>query len=294
MVPFTLTEPERAETPVLVEVPHAGLQVPPHILAQIVAPACALARDADLYVDRLYADAPSEGATLLVAHVSRFAVDLNRGEADVDSETLEGGPAQPRAPRGLVWRLASDGSRVIARPLTRAQLDTRLDEIYRPYHRALRAVIDRKVARFGFAIVLAAHSMPSMSGASERDGASAPSPGSDPSAGSTPRGLHLGVPRADVVPGSRGRTSAHPRVIDTVDTHARAQGWTVAHDDPYRGGFTTQHYGRPATAVHAVQVELARRLYMDEASLLPHSARFEAVRGWCRGLVAKLGQTGVS
>jgi N-formylglutamate amidohydrolase len=272
---FTLAEPEHSETPVVVEVPHAGLEVPPHLLTRLVAPAYTLARDADLFVDRLYADAPSQGATLLVAHVSRLAIDLNRGEMDVDDETLEGGPAHPRAPRGLVWRMASDGSRVITRPLTRAELDTRLGEIYRPYHHALRQTIDRKVEKFGYAVVLAAHSMPSTS-----------RPGED--------GARSGVPRADVVPGSRGRTSASASLIDAVDAHARAQGWTVAPDEPYRGGFTTQHYGRPQDRVHAVQVELARRLYMDEGTLLPDPARFVQVRAWCRDLVAKLGRTTVS
>ena len=186
---------------------------PSHLLTQIIAPAYTLARDADLYVDRLYADAPSEGATLLIAQISRLAVDLNRAETDIDEETVEGGPAQPRAPRGLIWRLASDGSRVIARPLAKAELEERLAQIYRPYHQALRTVLDRKVARFGFAVLLAAHSMPGVTRAGEEGLAGASS-----SSGRSRTGVGL---RADVVPGSRGRTSANPRFIDLVDAHAQ-------------------------------------------------------------------------
>ncbi len=264
---FTITEPTSAETPVVVEVPHAGLAVPPQFLNHLVVPARALGRDADLMVDQLYGAAPATGATMLVAHVSRFVVDLNRSETDIDADAVEGAPAQPRAPRGLIWRIASDGSSVLARALPRAEFEARVQAIYRPYHEALKAIIDRKLARFGFAIVIAAHSMPS---------AGRPSVGDRE------------VPRADVVPGTRGRTSADPRIIDAVDAHACAQGWTVVHDDPYKGGFTTQHYGRPDLNVHVVQVELARRLYMSEASLLPH-AGFDAVGAWCVALVAKLG-----
>jgi len=94
--------------------------------------------------------------------------------------------------------------------------------------------------------------------------------------------------RADVVPGTRGRTSASATFIDCVDAQARAAGLSVAHDDPYQGGYTTQHYGRPDLKVHVVQVELARRLYMDEPTLSKHLG-FERMRNWCTGLTKSLG-----
>ena len=106
-------------------------------------------------------------------------------------------------------------------------------------------------------------------------------------AGLRPAGESTGR-RADVVPGTRGRKSASPRFIDAVDRHARARGWSVRHDEPYAGGFTTQHYGRPGDRVHAVQLELSRYLYLDEETLRP-LATFSNVRAWCRDLVASLG-----
>jgi N-formylglutamate deformylase len=78
------------ETPLVVEVPHAGLSVPPHFATTLLAPARSIARDADLFVDELYAGAAGEGATVLVSHVSRYVVDLNRAETDVDFETVAG------------------------------------------------------------------------------------------------------------------------------------------------------------------------------------------------------------
>ena len=265
MQPFEVVEPASGESPVLVEVPHAGLWLDAEALAHTIAPARSLARDADLYVDDLFRDAPSEGATLLVARSSRYLVDLNRAETDCDVDACEGGGKQPW-PRGLIWRLTTDGDPILAERLPRRELERRLDLVYRPYHRALTAILERKRARFGFAILLAAHSMPST--------------------GRRENGQP--VRRADLVPGTRGRTTAAAPIIDRVEAHARALGWTVRHDDPYRGGFSTAHYGRPDHGMHAVQIEIARRLYMDEASLRIDATGFKTVRQFGRSLVARL------
>jgi N-formylglutamate amidohydrolase len=268
-VPFEVIEPSPdRETPVLVEVPHASVAVPARVLGQIEAPARSLSRDADLYVDALYADAADAGATVLRARLSRYAVDLNRAEDDVDSESVEGGAPHSRAPRGVIWRLSGDGERVLSRPLPRSEVERRLADYHRPYHAEIRRILADKLARFGVAVLLAAHSMPSRA--------------------RWPSG-EVGPPRADVVPGTRGRTTSDGRFIDAVEQHAAARGWSVRHDEPYRGGYTTAIYGRPRDRVHAVQVELARRLYMDEEALAPHT-RFPEVRAWCHGLVARLGE----
>ncbi len=266
--PVDLREPKVPATPLIVEVPHAGTFVDELTRATLAVDASAIARDADLFVDELYALAPTVGATLITTPFSRYVVDLNRGETDLDEATMEGGPREPRATRGLVWRLTSDNRRAITRPLTRAEVDRRLDLLYRPYHAALRRLIDERRARFGFAIVLAGHSMPGTGRAGHGDAARV---------------------RADVVPGTRGRTSAADVFIDAVDSQARAAGFTVEHDMPYRGGFTTTHYGRPADNVHVVQLELARRLYMNEGTLVRTPAKFELLRAFCTDLAARLG-----
>ena len=261
-----MIEPRAGESPLVVEVPHAGLSIDPESLATMIAPARSIGRDADLYVDQLFQDAPDEGATLIVARMSRYVVDLNRSETDVDGESVEGAGRTPWA-RGLIWRLTTEGDPILLGRLKRNELDRRLNEVYRPYHRAVQAVLARKVARFGFAILLCAHSMPSRG----RGGHA------DPDAN-----------RADLVPGTRGRTSAAGSVIDRVDAHGRALNWTIRHDDPYRGGFSTGHYGRPTEGVHAVQIEIARRRYMDESTLRIDPQGFAAVREFARTLAARL------
>ncbi len=263
---FTVIEPLGVESALVVEIPHAGLFVDGPALARLDAPARSLGRDADLYVDDLYTDAATVGATLLVSHVSRYVCDLNRSERDLDAETIEGAPPHARATRGIIWRLTSDGHRVLASPLPAAEFERRLATYYRPYHQSLAALLERKRARFGFAVLLAAHSMPSVDRSASGDGQHA---------------------RADVVPGTRGRTSASGTFIDCVDSHARRSGFSVKHDDPYQGGYTTQHYGRPDLNVHVVQVELARRLYMHEPTL-SKTADFDLLRAWCTALAESL------
>ena len=255
----------------VVEVPHAGLELDVDAEQWLLAPEQCRARDADLYVDELYADAPSLGATLLVARVSRYVCDLNRSESDFDARAVEGATGQSM-PHGLIWHTTTDGKPTMRGPLGRAELDRRLTAIYRPYHERLWELLSRKRERFGFAVLLCGHSMPSRARVGPR--------------GSFAR-------RADVVPGSRGFTSAAPVVIEMPAKLARARGWTTAHDSPYRGGFTTGHYGRPSEHLHAVQVELSRRLYMDERSLERKRGAFEETRDFCGALVRALGALSV-
>jgi N-formylglutamate deformylase len=266
-VTFRVTLPRTAETAVVVEVPHAGLAVDPLSLPSLSAPARSLGVDADLYVDDLYAGAPDVGATLLVAEYSRYVCDLNRSEQDVDPLAAAGGPAQ-RAPHGLIWRDTTEGQRALYQPLSREELERRLARFYRPYHQCLTELLAAKRARFGFVILLAGHSMPSRGRPGHTD---------------------TGRDRADVVPGSRGRTTASSLVIDTPERIAQPRGWSVLHDDPYRGGFTTTFYGRPERHQHALQVELSRRLYMNEVTLEKRPGGFEATQEFCTSLVAALG-----
>jgi N-formylglutamate deformylase len=274
--PFAIFEPRSGESALVVEVPHAGLFVDPESLAFTVAPARSVARDADLYVDELFQDAPAGGATLIVARTSRYVVDLNRAESDFDSESVEGG-SPTASPRGVVWRLTTDGEPILCARLPHTELVRRLDAVHRPYHRALGRLLQRKVDRFGFAVLLCAHSMPSQPRPAPLSGGAMPRPAPQ-----------FPIFRADLVPGTRGRTTAAGLVIDRVEACGRAFGWSIRHDDPYRGGFSTGHYGRPAQGLHAVQIEIARRLYMDETSFRMDAQGFRAVREFARALVSSL------
>ncbi len=261
--------PEHGRTPVLVEVPHAGLFVPEVLREEILASEATRKRDADLYVDELYTRAPETGAALLTARISRYVVDLNRAPDDVELDAREE-PASGKGiqPRGVVWRVTTDGRRALRTPLDAALLEQRLALYHRPYHERLRAELERVRERFGFVLLVAGHSMPS----------------------AVRRGAREIERRADIVPGSLGGTSADPRVVELVDQHFRAAGLSVRHDDPYRGGFTTAHYGRPANRQHAIQIEINRALYMDELSCAPKPENFARLQQLLKDLTARLGQ----
>ncbi|HLV66071.1 MAG TPA: N-formylglutamate amidohydrolase [Polyangiaceae bacterium] len=263
---FSLVEPENVLTPLVVEVPHAGLFVDAQTLATLAAPASALGRDADLYVDELFQDAPREGAALLVARTSRYVIDLNRSEHDLDPLAVDGGTGRPM-PHGLIWRTSTEGRPALTRPISRTELERRLDRYYRPYHERLAALLEARRSVFGCAILLCAHSMPSRGRVGHRD---------------------AGRERADIVPGTRGQTTAAPIVIETLDRAAREAGFSIAHDEPYRGGFSTGYYGVPSEGLHAIQIEIARGLYMDELSLAKKPREFERIRSFCRDLVRRL------
>ena len=212
--------------------------------------------------------APRYGAGLLSARVSRYVVDLNRAPDDVDLETVRDHPAPRRAqPRGVVWRVTTEGRPLLRSPLDYRALRERLTRYHEPYHTRLADELESTRQQFGFVVLVAAHSMPS----AVRRG---------------PRDVER---RADVVPGTLGRTTAHARVIELVDEHFRAAGLSVRHDDPYRGGYTTAHYGRPGQGTHAIQIELNRALYMDEATCRPKTGDFERLQGLLGALMTRLG-----
>jgi N-formylglutamate deformylase len=266
-VTFTLLEPRTEPNAVLVEIPHAGLGLDGEALATLAAPARALGADADLYVDELYADAPATGAALIASRVSRYVCDLNRAETDVDPLAVEGGTARS-SPHGFVWRTTTEGRPALLGPVSQAEYQRRLARYHRPYHRRIEELLEERRRRHGFAIILCAHSMPSRG----RDGHD-----------------DAGVERADIVPGTRGKTTAAAPVIALVERLAERSGLILRHDEPYKGGFTTANCGRPRDDVHAIQIELARRLYMDERTLARRPAEFDHLRSFCKNLVAELG-----
>jgi N-formylglutamate amidohydrolase len=207
----------------------------------------ALLRDADLFVDRLCAAVPALGVPVLLALVSRYVLDVNRAPDDVDRDVC---PALDRptrvSARGLVWRVTTDGAPVLKRPLTAAELEDRLARIHRPYHDALARLLDERRARYGVALLLDVHSMPSTG---------------------RPGHVDAGARRADIVPGDARGASCHPAVSTLVAEHFEKAGFSVRPNDPYMGGFITRHHGRPALGVHAIQLEINRDLYMDEEAL---------------------------
>ena len=252
------------DTPLVLSVPHAGVSTAGFDAAMV--PVLDVRNDADLFVDRLYGvgakDAPGPWTgPYVVAGLSRFVCDMNRDPDDVSAQAVPEHPAPRNADgRGFIWAVTTEGRPTMSRPLTLGEWQAR-QAVHAAYHGAIREALVRARARFGFAVLLDGHSMPSVGRTGHKD---------------------PGRPRADVVPGDRDGSSCSPTLSRLVEAHFRARGYSVAFNDPYKGGFITAHHGRPHDDIHAIQIELRRDLYMDESTftLLPdRAARLQETLG---------------
>ncbi|MFU8803737.1 MAG: N-formylglutamate amidohydrolase [Bradymonadaceae bacterium] len=267
---YRIERPEEQTLPIVVDVPHAGDWIPDLIRDEMVIGETVLRRDLDLYVDKFWCDAPSLGATLVAAHVSRYVVDLNRADDDISPLTVVGGKRLPREgyyhDRGVVWRTTTAGTAVMAAAMDEPTFQRRIATFYRPYHAALTAEIERVRKQFGYCILLDGHSMPSRG----RSGHSDP-----------------GSMRAEIVPGDIDGLSCDVRLRWLVEEHFRDAGYSVKSNDPYKGGWITRHYGEPERGVHAIQIEVRRDLYMDEKSFRIKDQGIARLRETCRELILK-------
>lgn len=242
--PFVEIEPESDASPLVVSVPHAGLFVPERFRPLVGADERTRKRDADLHVDKLWEAAPKRGAALLRATQSRFVLDLNRAPDDVDRDVCPKCERPARKnPRALIWRLSTEGVPVLARPLTCEEVEQRVHLVHRPYHERLERLLEERRQRFGYAILVDGHSMPSVGRRTHTD---------------------RGERRADLVPGDVLGSSCSPRLSEAVRGHFEQRGYEVRPNEPYMGGYITRHHGRPSDDIHAIQIEVNRDLYMDE------------------------------
>ena len=263
---FTARSAAAPNTPVVVSVPHAGVRTAGY--EETLNPELDVRGDADLFVDRLYRVGEPDGPeTYVSALLSRFVCDLNRDPDDVAA----GAVPEHRAPRnadgrGFIWAVTTSGAPALSRPLTLPEWRGRT-VIHAAYHEAIGRALQRARARFGFAVLVDGHSMPSRGRSGHTD---------------------TGSVRADVVPGDRLGTSCSPSLLALVTRHFTAAGLRVQPNDPYKGGFITTHHGRPADNVHAIQIELRRDLYMDEEKFVIVQPGFDRLRGLIAGLLGAL------
>lgn len=274
--PITLAEPDLLSLPIVLASPHSGRHYAPEFLALVEVPEAELRRAEDAFVDRLFAAAPGLGVPLLSAEFPRSMVDVNREALELDPEMFEGtlpAEANTRSPRvaaglGSIPRLSAGGRPLYRRPLPVADALASIDRFWRPYHGALQRLVGATRACFGVALLLDCHSMPSAGGLGDTAG---------------------GETLADMVLGDVFGQSCDPRLVEQAEAYLAGRGYAVVRNTPYAGGFTTRHYGRPADGIHALQIEINRALYLDEARIEP-TAAFAKVSRDLIGLVEALGQ----
>jgi N-formylglutamate amidohydrolase len=253
--------PHEPAHPLVLDSPHSGRGLPADFGS--VLDEAALRSGEDCFVDRLYRPAARRGVPLLAAQWSRVYLDANRDAADIDPELLDapwpGAPAPSRKAalgKALVWRTLDDGRAVYARRLSVQEVQRRIQRCHQPYHRTLQRLLDLAHARFGTVVHLNCHSMNAVAGVN---------------------GEGAGRARADFVLGDRDGSTCAPALTEFVRATLAAMGYDVKVNDPFKGVALVQAYSDPAAGRHSLQVEINKRLYMDEATLQPH-AGFDALQ----------------
>lgn len=257
---------------VVVSVPHAGRIYPPEILSAARVDRPNLERLEDSWCDLIAVGAVGAGATVVEALWARAVADLNRGEGQMAPGEVAI-PLRPqfsapgrkeRAGLGVVPTRLADCGPLWKRPIDGTALEWRLGSFHRPYHAALADVLTAARDEYGHAILIDLHSMP-------------PIPAGQPGHG------------ARIIVGDRFGATAGDWLIDLIVAAAERLNEPVARNQPYAGGHIIRTHGRPAAAIHAVQIEIDRSLYLTQ-DRLPDAARIARLARWFSELVAEAGQ----
>ena len=244
------------DVPVVFDSPHSGTNYPADF--DTIVPRLTLRRAEDTHVEALYAAAPEHGAVLIAAEFPRSYIDANRSLLDIDAALLDSAwPGPINASRktekgiGLVWRLLDTGEPIYTRKLTVAEVQTRIANCYAPYHKAVRDAINAAHKHYGAVWHINCHSMPATSSVISDEGP--------------------GVPRADFVLGDRDGTTCAPEFTTFVALTLREMGYEVRVNDPYKGVELVRAYSDPTVHKHSLQIEVNRKLYMDEITREPNA-----------------------
>jgi N-formylglutamate deformylase len=263
--PFKIHRPLEQRVPFVFASPHSGRLYPAGFIASSALDPISLRRSEDAYADALFDGAVALGAPLIAARFPRAYIDANRAAGELDAQLFDGplslraDPPNPRVQAGLgvIPRIVRDGAEIYRTRLDPREASQRLELLHRPYHAALARLVEETRARFGVAIVIDCHSMPSAAA----------------------------IP--DIVLGDRYGASAAPVLTERAETALGRAGFSTVRNAPYAGGYTTHLYGRRESFVHALQIEINRALYLDEERIAPGPS-FEAVRARLGAALAEL------
>lgn len=250
--PFSSYNVDDIQFPLLISVPHAGRVYPKEILDNLAVPASHLLRLEDRYADRLASAAITRGFAAIIAHKPRAWVDLNRGRSEIDADIVDGLsrsqlPMPSRKVRGglgvVPSRLHGIGH-LWRRKWQWDDINGRMDSYHEPYHRSITEILDRMRLKFGGAILLDLHSMPPLD---EEQG------------------------RVDVVIGDLFGRSAGSRYSELSMSFLQQSGINARLNHPYSGGYILDRHSEVERDVHALQLEVDRQCYLDEALREPGS-----------------------
>ncbi len=251
--PYRLMEPDRLAANVVFSSPHSGRDYPAELVRCSRLTRLDLRASEDALVDALFANAPEHGAPLLAATVPRAWLDLNRAPDEIDPALVDGGRSlglnqRVAAGLGVIPRVVSEGVEIYRGKISLEEAVERIRSVHAPYHATLESLMARAREVYGMAVLYDCHSMPS-------------------------EALRA-VPRVqgrcpEIVLGDRFGASASRSLVTLSQRAFERAGFVVARNAPFAGGYITQRYGRPSRAMHAIQIEIDRGLYLDRTRLEP-------------------------
>ncbi len=255
---FEILAPARWLVPMVYNSPHSGHGIPENFRQQSPLTIAQLRASEDSHVDQLFSGCLDAGAPMVRALLCRAYLDLNREPYELDARMFQErlpayvNCASPRVASGLgtIPRTVGDGILIYNAPLEFAEAVNRIETVYRPYHRALSALLDEAHNATGSSLLVDCHSMPSNAVTHMR-----------PTHGKS----------VDIVLGDRYGSSCDPEISTGAETLLQSAGLIVGRNKPYSGGFFTENHGRPRQGRHALQIEVNRALYMNEASHEPNA-----------------------
>lgn len=261
--PLSIVAPAVEPIALVCDSPHSGTEYPDDFRYAVAL--TDLRQCEDTHVDALWSGVPQVGGALLHAHFPRSYIDANRACTDIEAALLsEPWPGElypsdrcTRLGNGLLYSKTPSLTPIYARQLGVDEVRSRIERCWRPYREALRALIEQTRSRYGRAWHLNLHSMPS--NAYQR------------------LGLASDRPLADVVLGDLRGVSCSVAFTRCVAEAFESLGYSVAINDPYIGQDLLREHGRPEEGSESLQIELNRKLYLDEVTR-ERSARFERMR----------------
>ena len=241
---------------VVLDSPHSGTWYPEDFGSCL--PLATLRQAEDTHVEKIYAFAPALGVSWVEAHFPRIYLDANRDTTEIDCGMIDGDWPLPvtddpvvlqkvRLGKGLIWKFTDAGVPIYERALSVDELLARIERCWKPYHAAVAKAIDAAHARHGYSIHINCHSMPAVAASHAT--------------------LHPGLVHADFVIGDRDGSTADPRLSQRICSFLRERGYSVDYNHPYKGVELVRRYGNPADNRHSIQIEINRKIYMDEQTL---------------------------
>jgi N-formylglutamate deformylase len=269
---FYRYEPTVSPVPLVVDVSRSGREYPTDFRSGVSF--TAIHDNVSMYVDEIWEDAPKYGGTLLYALFPHMYIDANRHELDIDPELVEGEwpvPLQPTVSKrglGLLKSKSRYGEAVQERKLTYAEVENRLDRYHRPYHRELRAIVDRARASSSTVYHVSCHCM---------------------SAVGAPTHPDAGQERADFCLGNlnNGQQTSSTDFIEYVAQIIRGQGFSCTINMPYGGGEINRRYGDPKNGVESILFEINKKRFMDVSTFQKNDG-FDAIKAATNGVLGAL------